>query len=43
MTTQNKVMITTVTVKRNDDIIEKIIKRVELAQQYYQQLIAEAM
>ncbi|KGQ42869.1 translocation protein TolB precursor [Gallibacterium anatis] len=35
--------ITIVTVKRNDDIIEKIIKRVELAQQYYQQLIAEAM
>lgn len=35
--------ITTVVIKRDEKIIEKIINRVDAAQEYYQQLIAEAM
>ncbi|MCK9080520.1 translocation protein TolB precursor, partial [Haemophilus influenzae] len=33
--------ITTVTIKRDEKIIEKIKERVEIAQEYYQQLIQE--
>ena len=33
--------ITTVTIKRDEEIIEKIKERVEIAQEYYQQLIQE--
>lgn len=33
--------ITTVTIKRDEEIIEKIKERVEIAQKYYQQLIQE--
>lgn len=34
--------ITTVTIKRDEKLIEKIKQRVEIAQEYYQQLIKEA-
>ena len=33
--------ITTVTIKRDEKVIEKIKERVEIAQEYYQQLIQE--
>lgn len=33
--------ITTVTIKRDEEIIEKIKERVEIAQEYYQKLIQE--